>query len=280
MLDFNFRKTLHSAQGPQDWRVQAQLPSGRLLAVYGASGAGKTTLLRLLAGLEQAAEGQLTVGEEKWYNSMTNRHWTPQQRRVGFVFQDYALFPNMTVRQHLEFATKNTALIQRLLEATDLLALQQQRPRQLSGGQQQRLALARALALEPHLLLLDEPLSALDGGLRQQLQQLLADLHHAWQCTTILVSHDADEILRLADHLLVLENGTAQFYEQPSRYFEAQGLAVQLTGIVLAVAAQYALVQVGDQSLRLPLSVLQLSTLQVGQALSLGSTHPLQLLSS
>ena len=224
MLDFHFHQELHTTQGIQAWEVVGRLPKGALLGVYGASGAGKTTLLRLLAGLDKAKGGYLKVEQEYWYNGNKGVEWSPQKRQVGFVFQDYALFPNMTVRAHLEFATKNTALMERLLIAADLLNLQQQYPHQLSGGQQQRLALARALALEPTLLLLDEPLSALDGLLRQQLQVLLAELHQKWTCTTVLVSHDVDEILRLADHLLVIEGGKAQWYDQPMDYFEAQGL--------------------------------------------------------
>ncbi len=278
MLDFYFYKQLQSAQGLLDWTVKAQCPAGKLLAVYGASGTGKTTLLRLLAGLDQAQEGHLKLDGNCWYNSSKKINWTPQQRRVGVVFQDYALFPNMTVRQHLEFASKNQQLIQQLLEATDLQGLEGQRPRQLSGGQQQRLALARALALEPRLLLLDEPLSALDGPLRQQLQALLAELHHAWNCTTLLVSHDADEVLRLADHLLVLEAGKTSYYAHPAEYFQRQGLALALTAKVLAVEAAYVVVQLGDQVINVPLSAAQLAALTIGQRIELGSVHPLQLL--
>lgn len=278
MLDFHFHKQLHSAQGTLAWQAHAQLPKGALLGVYGASGAGKTTLLRLLAGLDQAEDGQLKMGEEYWYQAQQKINWTPQQRRVGFVFQDYALFPNMTVRAHLEFATKNQALIQRLLDATDLQQLQHQRPAQLSGGQQQRLALARALALEPSLLLLDEPLSALDGPLRQQLQGLLAEVHQAWGCTTILVSHEVDELLRLADHLLVLEAGQAHFYNRPMDYFETKGLAVQLTAPIIALQGKTAIVQLENQQLSVPLTLQQATHLQVGQNLELGSAHPLQIL--
>ncbi|MGH1339764.1 MAG: ATP-binding cassette domain-containing protein [Aureispira sp.] len=278
MLDFHFHKQLHTAQGVQAWEVQGKLSKGALLGVYGASGAGKTTLLRLLAGLDQAQGGYLKVEEEYWYDAANSVQWSPQKRRVGFVFQDYALFPNMTVRAHLEFATKNAALIERLLLATDLLKLEQQRPHQLSGGQRQRLALARALALEPALLLLDEPLSALDGPLRQQLQALLAELHQAWECTTILVSHDVDEILRLADCLLVIEEGKAFWYDQPMLYFEEQGLAVQLLARILAIEDTNALVHLGGQQLKIPITPQQKQQLQVGGDLKLGAVHSFQIL--
>lgn len=278
MLDFHFYKQLHTAQGLEHWEVQGKLPTGALLGVYGASGAGKTTFLRLLAGLDQAEGGHLKVEGDDWYIGAAGVEWSPQQRRVGFVFQDYALFPHMTVRAHLEFATKNTALIQELLTATALLNLQQQRPAQLSGGQRQRLALARALALEPALLLLDEPLSALDGPLRQQLQGLLAELHQKWMCTTVLVSHDVDEILRLADHLLVIEAGKAQWYHEPMDYFEAQGLAVQWSAPIIALSTDKALVQLGGQQFHIPITPQQAQELQVGATLTLGTAPPFQIL--
>jgi molybdate transport system ATP-binding protein len=279
MLDFHFHKQLQTTQGWQDWEVSGQLPQGAVLGVYGVSGAGKTTFLRLLAGFEKAQDGHLKVGAEYWYNALQKIHWAPQKRRVGFVFQDYALFPNMTVQAHLEFATSNQALIQQLLTATNLLNLKKQYPAQLSGGQQQRLALARALALEPALLLLDEPLSALDGPLRQQLQGLLAQLHQTWNCTTVLVSHDVDELLQLADYLLVLEAGQAQWYEQPRAYFEAQGLVVQLQAQVIAIHASSVVVQVGQQQLTLPISPQQAQQLTIGQTLDLGTSHSFQILS-
>lgn len=278
MLDFHFHKQLHTAQGWQDWTVKGLLPKGALLGVYGASGAGKTTFLRLLAGLEKAQDGHLKVGTEYWYEATQTLHWSPQKRKVGFVFQDYALFPNMTVQAHLEFATSNQSLIQQLLTATDLSNLKKQYPAQLSGGQQQRLALARALALEPALLLLDEPLSALDAPMRQQLQGLLAELHQTWQCTTVLVSHNVDELLKLADYLLVIEQGKAQWYEQPSAYFEEQGLVVQLKAQVVAVQTTTVVVQIGQQQLTLPIAPQQAQQLKVGQTLELGTSHAFQIL--
>lgn len=278
MLDFHFHKQLHTANGLQAWQVQGQLPQGRILGVYGASGVGKTTLLRLLAGLDEPQAGHLKVQEEYWYNATQNVNWTPQQRQVGFVFQDYALFPNMTVRTHLEFATENKTLIQELLETTGLCNLQEQRPHQLSGGQRQRLALARALALEPALLLLDEPLSALDRQLRQQLQTLIVELHHAWQCTTVLVSHDVDEILRLADYLLVIEEGKTQWYDQPSAYFEAQGLLTQLFAQIIDIDENKVLLNLGDQQVTISVTVQKARQLKIGQTLELGATHPFQIL--
>ncbi|MFK7796928.1 MAG: ATP-binding cassette domain-containing protein [Aureispira sp.] len=278
MLDFYFYKQLHTAQGWQDWEVSGQLPKGAILGVYGASGAGKTTFLRLLAGLDKAQDGYLKVGTPYWYDARQKLHWSPQKRKVGFVFQDYALFPNMTVQAHLEFATANQSLIQQLLEATGLSNLKKQYPAQLSGGQQQRLALARALALEPALLLLDEPLSALDGAMRQQLQGLLAELHQTWQCTTVLVSHNVDELLKLADYLLVIEQGKSQWYEQPRAYFEEQGLVVQFKAQVVAVHTTTVVVQIGQKQLTLPITSPQAQQLEVGQTLELGTSHAFQIL--
>jgi molybdate transport system ATP-binding protein len=211
VLDFHLLKALHTAAGPRTLDVRLTLAPGELLAISGPSGAGKTTLLRLLAGLDRPDGGFLTADGQPWYRQQP-RHWlSPQQRPLGFVFQDYALFPNMTVRENLAFAATGqgniNALIDKLLEELELAELAGRRPAVLSGGQQQRVALARALARRPRLLLLDEPLSALDLPTRLRLQQVLADVHKQFKLTTILISHDPAEIARLATRVLELELG-------------------------------------------------------------------------
>ncbi|UOR06469.1 ATP-binding cassette domain-containing protein [Hymenobacter aerilatus] len=210
MIDLHLTKPLQTAHGPGLLDVRLTVAPGELVAVYGASGAGKTTLLRLLSGLSRPASGHLRVGEETWYDQPRSIWLPPQRRSIGFVFQDYALFPNMTVRQNLEFALpdgSDKALVDELLELMDLGELARQRPQQLSGGQQQRVALARALARQPRLLLLDEPLAALDVPTRLRLQQALAAAHQRFQLTTLLVSHDYAEIARLATRAVELEGG-------------------------------------------------------------------------
>ncbi|MEJ7661517.1 MAG: ATP-binding cassette domain-containing protein [Hymenobacter sp.] len=166
MLDFHLTKALHTAAGPRTLDVALALPPGELLAMTGPSGAGKTTLLRLLAGLDRPDAGFVRFGGQTWSDAAAGQWLLPQRRPLGFVFQDYALFPNMTVRENLAFVAENQAdkkqLVSELLELLELTELANRRPALLSGGQQQRVALARALARRPRLLLLDEPLSALD----------------------------------------------------------------------------------------------------------------------
>ncbi|WP_054286004.1 ABC transporter ATP-binding protein [Gulbenkiania mobilis] len=197
----------------------ANLAPGSFTALTGGSGAGKTTLLRLLAGLETADDGYLEVDGERWIDG--RRQIPPQRRSVGMVFQDYALFPHLTVRGNIAYAVPGgeRARVDALLELTALTALADRRPAQLSGGQKQRVALARALARRPRLLLLDEPLSALDPALRHQLQDELAALHRRYGLTTLLVSHDLPEVFRLADRVIRLEHGRETACGTPAQVF-------------------------------------------------------------
>ena len=235
MLDFHLTKALHTAAGPRTLDVALALPPGELLAVTGPSGAGKTTLLRLLAGLDRPDAGFVRFGKQTWFDGAQRRWLPPQRRPLGFVSQDYALFPNMTVRENLAFAAEGQAdknqLISELLELLELTELAARRPAVLSGGQQQRVALARALARRPRLLLLDEPLSALDLPTRQRLQQVLADVHQRFELTTILISHDPAEIARLAHRVLLLNLGQVQGVGPPA----APPTPATVAGHVLAV---------------------------------------------
>ena len=211
MIDFHLTKALHTAAGPRTLDVRLTLTPGELVALTGPSGAGKTTLLRLLAGLSRPDDGFLTWEGQTWY-SRARRQWLPPQRRpLGFVFQDYALFPNLTVRENLAFAAEGQPearrLVDELLRLLELTELAPRRPAVLSGGQQQRVALARALARRPRLLLLDEPLSALDLPTRLRLQAALAEVHRQYQLTTVLISHDPAEIARLAHRVVELDLG-------------------------------------------------------------------------
>ncbi len=220
MLDFHLRKALHTAAGPRTLDVALALPPGELLALSGPSGAGKTTLLRLLAGLDRPDAGFVRFEEQTWYDG-PRRQWLPPRRRpLGFVFQDYALFPNMTVRENLAFAAEEQPdkkqVVSELLELLELGELAARRPALLSGGQQQRVALARALARRPRLLLLDEPLAALDLPTRLRLQQVLADVHQRFTLTTILISHDPAEIARLATRVLELDLGQVRRVGPPA----------------------------------------------------------------
>ncbi len=202
--------------------VTLRLESGSITALTGPSGVGKTTLLRLIAGLVKPQSGRVTFGEEVWLDSEKKIFLTPQQRQVGLVFQDYALFPHLSVRQNVAFSLKkgeDQSHVDELLREVELTQLADRRPHQLSGGQQQRVALARALVLRPRLLLLDEPLSALDRAMRQRLQDYLLEIHQKHQLTILLVTHDLGEIFRLADRVVEMENGKIKRQGMPEEVF-------------------------------------------------------------
>ncbi len=210
MITFELSKTLLAAKGSMDLEVELKVKEGEFIAITGPSGSGKTTLLRLLAGLETAQTGFIKFQETIWLDTSTNHGLPTQNRSIGFVFQDYALFPNMTVRKNLEFALdKNSEeqIIDELIEIMEIRELQNRYPKSLSGGQQQRVALARALVRRPKLLLLDEPLSALDPQMRTKLQDYILKVHRHYKLTTLLVSHNYDEIAKMADRVVHLING-------------------------------------------------------------------------
>jgi molybdate transport system ATP-binding protein len=176
------------------------IEKGQFVTLFGESGAGKTSTLRMLSGLLKPDSGTITVGNSTWFDSSRGIDLKPQQRKVGYVFQDYALFPNMTVLQNLEYAlqkNQDNGKIRELLEFAELDELQHRSPETLSGGQKQRVALARALVQRPEILILDEPLSALDLKMRIKLQEYLLKVHKTYNLTTILVSHDIGEIVKL-----------------------------------------------------------------------------------
>ncbi len=234
MIDFHVQKTIHSVQGPLVLDVSLQIKSGEWVALCGPSGSGKTTLLRLLAGLEKPESGYITFDNEVWYN---NRVFVkPQDRSIGFVFQDYALFPNMSIREQLLFAlpdSRNQALVDELLELTGLETLAHRYPAQLSGGQKQRVALARAVARQPKLLVLDEPLSALDQETRLRLQDEMEKIHQHFGLTTLLVSHDAAEVKRLANRVVCIEAGKISKQGLPQELFASGSQPV--LGKVIAI---------------------------------------------
>ncbi|MVN92304.1 sulfate/molybdate ABC transporter ATP-binding protein [Mucilaginibacter aquatilis] len=222
MISINIQKQLHMAQGMGMLNINVQISSKSFTAVYGPSGAGKTSLLRMIAGLMQPQQGSIEVDGVTWFNSVTKINHTPQNRDIGFVFQDNALFPNMTVEENLLYALPKYAdksRIYRLLDMVGLQSLVRQRPEFLSGGQKQRVALARALVRQPKVLLLDEPLSAVDDLTRVSLQNNLQQLHHELGLTTIMVSHNVPEIFKLADNVIHLDNGLVKQNETPARVF-------------------------------------------------------------
>ena len=221
VLSIHIERSMLTSEGKSLLKVDLEIANNELLCLFGHSGAGKTTLLRILAGLFTPDRGFISFNGVVWYDSAKKINLPPQQRNVGFVFQDYALFPNMTVRCNIEFAQKipNAEEVDSLLSHFGLEALQKQYPAKLSGGQKQRVALARALAAKPNLLLLDEPLSALDYEMRLNLQDEILKAHKLLNSQTLLVSHDKEEVLKLADTVVMLRNGVVIKSGKPVELF-------------------------------------------------------------
>ena len=229
MLEIEVRKQLLTAHGPEDLQVNLSVNDNELIAIYGESGVGKTTLLRILAGLTAPEHGNIQVDGSSWLDTTKKHSLSPQKRRVGFVFQDYALFPNMTVKGNLEFAQgkkyRDPQFVEQILQLTGLEKLKDRKPETLSGGQRQRVALARALAIRPKLLLLDEPLSALGLSMRLELQALILRIHREFGMITLLVSHSISEIHRMANRVIVLEQGQITQSGPPTEVFGSQKLS-------------------------------------------------------
>ncbi|GAA1477996.1 sulfate ABC transporter ATP-binding protein [Nocardioides aestuarii] len=217
--------------------VSVSIPTGQLTALLGPSGGGKSTLLRIIAGLESADSGTVTI------EGTDATRLPPQKRNVGFVFQHYAVFKHMTVAKNVAFGLEirkkpKPEVLRRVEELLDLVHLSQfshRLPSQLSGGQRQRMALARALAVEPTVLLLDEPFGALDAKVRKELREWLRRLHDEVHVTTVFVTHDQEEALEVADEIVVINDGRIeqvgtpdQLYDEPANDF-VMGFLGQVT---------------------------------------------------
>jgi len=202
-----------------------RLPVGRShgLVLFGPSGSGKTTVLRCLAGLERPTSGRILFAGETWFDADAGIHASPQVRKIGYLCQDYALFPHLTVQENIAYGLRGgdrgerDAVMRELICLLQLDGLEARRPAQLSGGQQQRVALARALARRPRLLLLDEPLSALDAPTREHVRGALRRLLRSQGIPAICVTHDRDEALALADEVAVMERGRVREIGLPER---------------------------------------------------------------
>lgn len=223
--------------------LDIQIHKGDFVTIYGKSGAGKTSTFRILAGLMNPDSGKIVVDDTVWVDTAKNIDLSPQKRSMGLVFQDYALFPNMTVRENLNYALRkdaDKAIVDDLLELVELMGLQDRRPETLSGGQRQRVALARALVQQPRVLLLDEPLSALDIEMRQKLQEYILKVHKEFHLTTIMISHDISEIVRMTDQVIQLEEGKVVKQGNPAEIFAniQVGGKFQFTGQVIDIVQQ------------------------------------------
>ncbi|RDU56772.1 ATP-binding cassette domain-containing protein [Helicobacter sp. MIT 99-5507] len=210
MIEIDIKKSLNTQNGKITLEVNTKIQEYTFLSIFGQSGAGKTTLLRILSGLDMPDSGKIIVDNEIWFDSDKKINLAPQKRKIGFVFQDYALFPHLNVYQNLCFgleSKKQRYRVDEILNLMQLDNLKHTKPNKLSGGQKQRVALARALVYKSKILLLDEPLSALDNDMRLILQDEIIRLHKYFKLTTIIVSHDISEIFKLSNRILHLKNG-------------------------------------------------------------------------
>jgi len=223
--------------------LNMQIEEGKLITIYGKSGAGKSTLLMLLAGLMNPEKGYIRMGNDIWTDTSKQIFLPPQKRNIGFVFQEYALFPNMTVRENLCFGLgkgQSKTIVDKLVDIVDLGQLQSRKPNTLSGGQKQRVALARALVSQPKMLLLDEPLSALDNEMRSKLQSYILEVHREFGLTTLLISHDVSEIIRLSDFMIEMDHGKIVKQGNPADMFtnDRVNAKFQFTGEVISMVKQ------------------------------------------
>ena len=248
--------------------LNLSMPKGEFLTMLGPSGSGKTTCLMMLAGFETATHGQIRI------DGVSINDIPPHKRGIGMVFQNYALFPHMTVAENLSFPlevrkigkSEREVKIMRALEMVEMHEFASRRPTQLSGGQQQRIALARALVFEPELVLMDEPLGALDKQLRETLQFEITNLAHKLGITVVYVTHDQTEALTMSDRVAVFDDGRIQqlappdeLYEAPKNSFVAQFIGENntLEGIVQEIRGNTCIVKLdsGDVIDAIPVNV-------------------------
>lgn len=203
------RKEMTTTEGKNMLNIRREISGGDFICLVGHSGSGKTTLLRILSGLLTPDEGVIRVGGTTWFDSTARINLKPQQRSIAYMFQDLALFPNMTVAQNIGYAQRahNPTHINELLDIFGMKGLATQKPGKLSGGQKQRVALARALASSPQILLLDEPLSSIDQEMREALQSEILKAHEYLNSTSIMVTHDLPEARRMANEIIKIKNG-------------------------------------------------------------------------
>ena len=270
MIDIDIKKELYGSNGNMLLDVNLHINKNEFIAISGKSGSGKSTLLRVLAGLERA-DGKIVVDDEVWLDKSISL--APQKRKIGFVFQDYALFSNMTILDNLLFVKKDMELAKYLLDVTELSELKDRFPDSLSGGQKQRVSLCRALMNRPKLLLMDEPLSALDPAMRLKLQSEILTLHREFNITTIMVSHEPSEIYRLANRVVVLNFGKIINIGSPkdillktsgSQKFSFEG---ELLDIVRVDVIYIAIVAIGQQIVEIVISKEDKNRLKIGDTI-------------
>lgn len=281
MIKFYALKTLQTAKGKMPLEVSFEIEKGKLVCIYGNSGVGKTTILRILSGLAESEKSLITVDGEVWDDSEKKIHLPIQKRSIGFVFQDFALFPNLTVKENLMFAlqkNENLKSIDELLEIMEINELQNSYPHSLSGGQKQRVALARAIVRKPKILLLDEPLSALDDEMRFKLQDYILKIHHRYQLTTLLISHHLPEIFKLSNLVLAIDNGQIIKKGTPNEVFSSENSSneFKITGEIVAIQKSDLVyivsILVGNQIVKIIATQAEINTFSIGQKVLVSTT--------
>lgn len=274
MIKIDIKKELHGSNGKMLLDINLKLKNEEFIALSGISGSGKTTILRILAGLEEAS-GEIIVDNEIWLNSKGSK--SIQTRDIGFVFQDYALFPNINVIDNLLYVKKDIKLANYLLNMTDMYELKNRYPNSLSGGQKQRISLCRAFMKKPKILLMDEPLSALDLSMRTKLQNEILTLHKEFKTTTIMVSHDPSEMYKLASRVLVVSNGKIiddglpkdiLLKTQGSQKFSFEGT---LLDIIKVDIINIAIIAIGQQIVEIVISNNEAKDLIIGQKIQIST---------
>lgn len=240
MIQIALDKKLKAANGEMQLHIDIEIKQGELITLFGNSGAGKTSILRMIAGLMQPDKGLIIVNQQTWLNSQKGICLKPQQRKIGFVFQDYALFPNMTVKENLIFALEkgqNKGIVNELISIIELEDLQDRKPENLSGGQKQRVALARALVRKPEILMLDEPLSAIDIKMRNTLQDYILKVHKEFNLTTLLISHEIGEVIKMSDKIFIIEDGKIIKQGKPIEVFSNKQVSgkFQFSGEIIKI---------------------------------------------
>ncbi len=281
MVSALLRKKLEGADGAFMLETAVEIAQGGITAIAGPSGSGKTTFLRMLSGLTSPDGGLLEVEGEIWFRGDTGKthevNLKPQQRRVGVVFQGYALFPHMSVLGNLLFASPDRDMAEKLLNMVGLEQMRHTRPANLSGGQKQRVALARSLMQQPRILLLDEPLSALDEGMKALLQDELLKINRDLGVTILIVTHDSSEMYKLCDRVLLFEKGRIVADTSPRKLFVESETTQKFAfkGEILeirAVDAVYmAVVAIGNNIVEVVIDSDEKENLQAGDSVIVGT---------
>lgn len=255
MIKVSVAKKLHGQNGEFEFCADLSIDFVGLVSIFGPSGSGKSTLLRMIAGLEKPDSGTIEINGDIWFDGQKGINLPPQKRKIGFVFQEYSLFPNMTVIENIMFAQqkpdRQKAL--KILKSVELEEMQKASIARLSGGQKQRVAIARALAYEPQILLLDEPFSALDSTVKHKLQDEILKIKKEFSIPTVFVSHDKEEVFRLSDLVGIVKDGKITELKHPTEAFFDSKLSGKFAfyGRVLSIKkadiANLAYISVGGQ---------------------------------